>query len=89
MGVTDNVAKSRFELAENGALAFANYRHTGDVYTLPHVEAAPELRGKGTADRLMVGIAALARANGFKLRPTCSYALAWFRRHPEQNDLVA
>ena len=88
MGVIDNTAKSRFELAENGALAFATYRHQGNVYTIPHVEAAMELRGKGAAGRLMEGIAAMARGKGFKIRPTCPYAVAWFRRHPEQDDLI-
>jgi hypothetical protein len=88
MSVIDNTAKNRFELTENGALAFATYRHEGNSYTIPHVEAAMELRGKGTAGRLMEGIAAIARAKGFKVRPTCPYAVAWFRRHPEQNDLL-
>ncbi len=88
MGVIDNTEKNRFELEENGALAFATYRHNDNIYTLPHVEAAMELRGKGTANRLMDGIVAMARAKGFKIRPTCPYAVAWFRRHPEQDDLI-
>jgi predicted GNAT family acetyltransferase len=88
MGVIDNTAKSRFELAENDTLAFATYRHQGNIYTIPHVEAAMELRGTGAAGRLMEGIATMARAKGFKIRPTCPYAVAWFRRHPEQDDLV-
>jgi len=89
VSVIDNPAKSRFELEENGALAFATYRHHGGVYTIPHVEAATVLRGKGAAGRLMEGIAALARVDGFKIAPTCSYAIAWFRRHPDQADLIA
>jgi hypothetical protein len=89
MSVIDNMAKSRFELEENGELAFATYRKQGDVYTIPHVEAAMALRGKGTAERLMEGIAAIARANKYKVHPTCPYAVAWFRRHPEASDLVA
>ena len=88
MTVIDNMEKSRFELEENGALAFATYRHSGNVYVIPHVEAAMELRGKGTAGRLMEGIAARARAKGFKIRPTCPYAVAWFHRHPEQHDIT-
>lgn len=88
MSVIDNSARSRFELEENGELAFANYRRSGDVFTIPHVEAAMALRGKGTAGRLMEGIAALARAQHHKIRPTCSYAIAWFKRHPDQQDLV-
>jgi uncharacterized protein len=46
------------------------------------------LRGKGTAGRLMDGIAAIARERHYKIRPTCSYAIAWFKRHPDQQDLV-
>jgi predicted GNAT family acetyltransferase len=87
--VIDNAARQRFELEENGELAFASYRKSGAVYTIPHVEAAMALRGKGTAGRLMESIAGLARENKFKIAPTCPYAIIWFRRHPEQNDLLA
>ena len=48
MSVIDNAARSRFELEENGELAFASYRRSGDVFTIPHVEAAVALRGTGT-----------------------------------------
>jgi predicted GNAT family acetyltransferase len=89
MSVVNNESRSRFELEENGELAFATYQRSGDVFTIPHVEAAIPLRGKGTAGRLMEGIAALAREHGYKIRPTCPYAVAWFRRHPEANDLLA
>jgi hypothetical protein len=89
MSVIENEAKNRFELEENGELAFATYRRSGDVFTIPHVEAAMALRGKGAAGRLMEGIAAIAREKHYKIRPTCPYAVAWFRRHPEQNDIVA
>lgn len=89
MSVIDNAASSRFELEENGELAFANYRRSGDVFTIPHVEAALALRGKGTAGRLMEGIAAIARQRQYKIRPTCSYAIAWFKRRPDQQDVVA
>ena len=89
MSVTDNSARSRFELGEQGLTAFANYRRQGDVVIIPHVESPPPLRGKGTADRLMKGIVEKARADGFKIEPWCSYAAAWFRRHPENRDLLA
>jgi predicted GNAT family acetyltransferase len=29
-----------------------------------------------------------ARANGWKVVPMCSYAVAYLRRHPEYNDLL-
>jgi predicted GNAT family acetyltransferase len=78
----------RFELTENGFTAFATYRRSGDAVTIPHVEAPKELQGKGTAGRLMEGIVALARAQGFKIVPTCPYAVAWFKRHPDARDAM-
>lgn len=87
--VVDNPARERFELVENGLLAFADYRRRGEVLIIPHVEADPALRGTGAATRLMEGVAAHVRAAGLRVAPTCSYAVAWFRRHPEQADLIA
>jgi predicted GNAT family acetyltransferase len=87
--VTDNAARRRFELEEQGEIAFATYRRDGDVVTIPHVEAPEALRGKGSAGRLMEGVVALARGQGFKIAPRCPYAAAWFRRHPEAADVLA
>lgn len=84
----DNQALHRFEMTENGHLVFANYRTHDNRYILNHVEADPELRGKGAAARLMEAIAAHARANNFKLVPRCPYAVTWFARHPEFSDLI-
>jgi predicted GNAT family acetyltransferase len=86
--VTDNETARRFELEDDGHTAFATYRRADNIVTVPHVESPMELRGKGSAGRLMEGIAALARANGFKIVPTCPYAVAWFRRHPEAADVL-
>jgi hypothetical protein len=86
--VTDNAAKSRFELVEDGQTAFADYRRQGAVLVIPHVESPHALRGKGTAGRLMEGVVALARAEGAKIVPICAYAAAWLKRHPEHADLV-
>lgn len=87
--VLDNVDRHRFELEEEGSVAFATYRRNGNVVTIPHVEAPPALRGKGTAGRLMQAIVSLARERGFKIVPLCPYATAWFRRHPDDTDVLA
>ena len=80
--VVDNAAEHRFELEEDGLLAFADYRRDGDKLVIPHVEADPALRGKGSAGRLMEGVVAAARAEGLTIVPLCSYAAAYMRRHP-------
>jgi hypothetical protein len=86
--VTDNRERQRFELEEDGLVAFANYHRSGQSVVIPHVEAPPALRGKGTAGRLMEGIVLRARAEGFTITPTCSYALTWFQRHKQARDVL-
>ena len=87
--VHDNPQMRRFEMIEQGRLAFSDYRRNGDVLLLPHVEAHPELRGTGAAGRLMHGMLEQVRAQGLKVTPVCSYAVAYIRRHKEFHDLLA
>jgi predicted GNAT family acetyltransferase len=86
--VTDNAARSRYELAQDGQTAFADYHRRDGKVVIPHVEAPPALRGTGAAGRLMEGVVADVRAKGEKLVPLCPYAAAWIQRHPEHADLV-
>jgi predicted GNAT family acetyltransferase len=81
--IFDNAERHRFEQEEDAKLVFASYRLREGVYALVHVEADPELRGTGAAGRFMAALIAYARENQLKLQPFCSYARAWFQRHPE------
>jgi hypothetical protein len=87
--VIDNRDLARFELTEDGATSFADYRRNNGVLMIPHVETPFAARGKGSAGRLMEGIVVLARAEGARIAPICPYAAAWMRRHPEHADLLA
>ncbi len=87
--VVDNAARNRFELTEQGLVAFADYRLHGDQLVIPHVEAPVALRGTGAAGRLMTGLLDQARARGLKVVPVCPYAAAFIRRHAEYQDLLA
>jgi uncharacterized protein len=80
----DNAAKSRFELGENGHLAFADYRRQDGVLVIDYVEAAPALRGTGAAGRLMEHVVAVARAENRRIVPRCGYAASWLRRNGQQ-----
>lgn len=86
--VIDHSQEGRYELVEEGKLAFADYRLNGQVMIIPHVEADPALRGKGTAGRLMEGVLKSAREKGVKVTPLCGYAAAYIQRHPEYHDLL-
>ena len=87
--VVDNPELRRFELEEQGLVAFADYRLHGERVVIPHVEAPVALRGTGAAGRLMTGLLELIRARGQRVTPVCPYAVAFIKRHPEFQDLVA
>jgi predicted GNAT family acetyltransferase len=76
-----NPAQSRYELQVDGLIAFADYQRSGQTLVIPHVEAAPALRGTGAAGRLMAKVAETARAEGLKIAPLCGYAAAWLKRN--------
>lgn len=90
----DNADQSRFEQTfADGAgverLVFADYADDGSARAILHVEADPALRGGGAAGQFMQALVDHARDRGLRLIPLCGYAVAWFRRHPDQTDVVA
>ena len=87
--VVDNLERSRFELEEQGLVAFADYRLQGERLVIPHVEAPPALRGTGAAGRLMAGLLDIVRQRGLRVVPVCPYAAVFIRRHTEYQDLLA
>ncbi len=87
--ISDDTSRQRFEQEEDGKLVFASYRMRDDAHALVHVEADPALRGTGAADRFMTALVAHGRQQGIRFAPYCSYARAWFRRHPEASDVLA
>ena len=81
--VRDAPERGRFELEEEGRLAYADYRREGDVLAIPHVYADPALRGRGAAGRLMQGVADHARLWFGTLR---SYVNAHISRNKGRGD---
>ncbi|MGD9965815.1 MAG: GNAT family N-acetyltransferase [Hyphomonadaceae bacterium] len=86
---TDNTERHRYELAAPEGVSFAEYRDVGGVRVILHVETPVAARGRGYAMRLMDAIVGKARAENTKLRASCSYAVAYFRRHPATADVLA
>ncbi|MGJ3648495.1 GNAT family N-acetyltransferase [Sphingomonas sp. GlSt437] len=86
--VHDNTTLHRFELVEDGHLAFAEYRIEGGVITFTHTIVPPEIGGRGVASRLIGAALASARARGLKVVPQCSFVAAYIERHPDERDLL-
>jgi uncharacterized protein len=89
LAVVHNSAQSRFECQVQGELCVAEYERAGDILRFHHTWVAPRLEGQGIAAKLVQTGLAYARANGFKVLPTCSYVAGYMRRHPETLDLLA
>jgi uncharacterized protein len=93
MEFRDLADEQRFEQAfeddqGRSGKVWADYSVQGDRRAILHVEADAALRGSGAAGRFMEALADHARAQSIKLTPRCSYAVAWFRRHPDRADVL-
>jgi predicted GNAT family acetyltransferase len=54
-----------------------------------HTLVPPEIGNRGVAAKLVEALIADARAEGFRIRPQCSYVVVAFKRHPEWAALQA
>ena len=86
--VRDNKAEHRFEMVAGDDKAVAYYRLEPGVITLTHTEVPAALWGQGIGSRLIRGALEMARANGLKVVPRCSFVSAYLRKHPEFNDMI-
>ncbi|HJB55439.1 MAG TPA: N-acetyltransferase [Candidatus Olsenella avistercoris] len=59
------------------------------VAEINHTFVDESLRGRGVAGELMGRAVASIVASGLAARPTCSYAVSWFEKHPERAALIA
>ena len=79
--------RERFSITEDGQRAVVEYAIAGQVMTVHHTRVPEAIGGRGIAGILVRAALDHARNHGLKVRPTCSYADAWMRRHPEYEDL--
>ena len=89
MSFRDNIAEHRYELEIDGFRSFAEYRDVGAVRVIMHVETPHEARGRGHASKLMHAVVEDATERAMKLRASCAFAVAYFKRHPGEVAPVA
>ena len=75
---------------ENGRMAaeVTFHQRPDRAMSIDHTYVSPEHRGQGAADKLLTAAARRFRQRELKVVPVCSYAVAWFRDHPEEADLL-
>ena len=80
----------RYELVEDGVVAaYADYTDDGSVVVIPHVITDPAHRNRGLATAVVTAAFEDLRARGRRVVPSCPFAAAFVRSHPEWADLVA
>lgn len=86
---SDEAGEYHAHVPEEAAFGRLTWVARGGVRVAEHTLVPPEIGGRGVAARLVEALVADARAEGFRIKPVCSYVAAQFRRHPEWADLHA
>ena len=87
--IENNTALQRFEWVEDGILSVLDYQLQDGVMVITHTGVSEAVGGRGIAADLTKYALGTARDNGWTVRPQCSYAAAYMKRHPEYADLLA
>jgi uncharacterized protein len=82
--------RSRFEarIAGRDEVGVLTIEPAPGVWTLGHTGVPAAIQNRGVGAALVRAALAHARAAGAAVKPTCSFVVAYLRRHPEDADLV-
>lgn len=90
MDIAHDPAAQRFVSHLDGGTAVLSYELRDDGILDLYSTFVPQTgRGRGVAAALVQAAMAYARAEGYRVIPSCSYVTAWLEEHPEQADLRA
>jgi len=88
--VYHNTEQKRFEIRLGEEFAELTYALQGEnTLVLLHTGVPPAWEGRGIGSRLVKAVLEYARAHRYRIVPLCSFVVAYLRRHPEYNDLLA
>jgi uncharacterized protein len=79
----------RFETTVEGFICELDYTLQGRILTITHTGVPSEVGGRGIASELVRAACEMARREGLKIVPACSYARTWMERHPDYADVRA
>jgi predicted GNAT family acetyltransferase len=87
--IEHNPSQLRFEWTEDGILSVLDYQLHDGIMIITHTGVPEAIGGRGIAADMTQAALDTARAEGWKVRPLCSYAAAYIRRDPQYQDLLA
>jgi len=84
-----NEAERQYEYHIEGFLAQLIYEEKEGVLHLTHTLVPKELGGRGIAGALVKDVFEEIKKRGLKMRPACSYIVAYVEKRPEYKTLEA
>jgi uncharacterized protein len=86
--VQHDPAGQKFFARVEGHEGELKYRRDGGRMEILSTTVPAAIGGRGIAAQLVKTAMEFARSNGWRVKPTCSYAAAYIRRHPDYADMV-
>ena len=84
-----NTDQQRFEMRVDEHVVLINYRLHDNEMELVHTEVPPDLEGKGHGRKIVEKAFQYIKDQNYKVVPLCSFVVAYLKRHPEWNSIVA
>lgn len=81
--------RRRMTCVVDGETSVLDYALSGTLMTITHTGVPGALRGRGIAAGLTRFALGIARDQGWRVQPLCSYADAFIQAHTEYQDLLA
>ena len=81
--IKHDASAQRFETVVEGVTCELDYTLRDKVMTITHTGVPSSVGGRGIAAALVLTAFEVARHEGWKVVPACSYAAVWVQRHPE------
>ena len=78
--IEHNAAQQRFQWLEEGQLCVLDYELVDGVMIITHTGVPAAVGGRGIAAALAKNALDTARESGWKVRPVCSYVVAYMKR---------
>lgn len=83
-------AAHRFSARAGGGEAYLTYATDEQgILDIVHTVVPAAARGHGLGEALVRAALAYARERGYRVIPSCPFALQWIVGHPDQQDVLA
>jgi uncharacterized protein len=84
----EKVTSGRFEIEQDGEVAYMDYSLSSEVLELIHTEVPKKLEGRGIGSQLAENALRWAREHKLKVDIVCPFVKEYIAKHPEYADLI-